>query len=268
VTHPSLAIAIAFFGRAPMWLPAFLLSCRPNTDVQWFLYSDFEPPAPFPPNVTLRRMPLREFSERASEALATRIEVQPNFTKKIIDLKPAFGLIFADDLRPFDFWAHSDLDIVWGDVRHFVTDALLAQHDMVSSRPGRTSGHFNLFRNTPAMNRTFELIPDVRAAMANPEYLHLDERELTRHLKQHLHEAADRAPRVHWPENLTTDAKCQRALADGQSLWWRNGKTFGADGHEFMYLHFHKIKNDAMTINFGFEDRPAAFSVDRRGFLA
>jgi len=263
-----MAIAIAFFGRAPMWLPAFLLSCGRNPDVQWFLYTDFEAPAPFPPNVTLRRMPLSEFSQRASDALGTRIEIQPNFAKKIIDLKPAFGLIFEDDLRGFDFWAHSDLDIVWGDVRHFMTDELLARYDMLSSRPGRTSGHFNLFRNTPVMNRTFELIPDARQAMSNPEYLHLDERELTRHLKQHLSLAPVDAPRVYWPSNLTTDASCQRALSDGQSLWWRGGKTFGADGHEFMYLHFHKLKNDSMTINFGFDDRPAAFGVDRRGFSA
>ena len=85
VTHPTMAIAIAFFGRAPMWLPAFLLSCGRNPDVQWFLYTDFEAPAPFPPNVTLRRMPLSEFSQRASNALGTRIEIQANFTKKIID---------------------------------------------------------------------------------------------------------------------------------------------------------------------------------------
>ncbi|HKE87256.1 MAG TPA: DUF6625 family protein [Vicinamibacterales bacterium] len=262
---------VAFFGRAPLWLPAFLVSCRANRDVRWMIYTDVEPATRMPPNVDWKYMNVGELSSRASDVLGTNVEIRSSYTKKISDLKLSFGLVFADDLRPFDFWAHSDLDIVWGDVRQFVTDDILASYDIVSSRPGRTSGHFNLYRNTPAINRTFELIPDYAQAMANPEYLHLDERELTRHLKARLSRGpSELTPRVYWPQELTTNAKYQHALGDSDAggLWWRNGKTFGAEGHELMYVHFHKLKHGMHSIDFGYDDAPSAFMISRKGFSA
>jgi len=35
-----------------------------------------------------------------------------------------------------------------------------------------------------------------------------------------------------------------------------------------MYLHFHKLKKEMNTINFGAGDSPAAFSISRQGILA
>jgi hypothetical protein len=32
-----------------------------------------------------------------------------------------------------------------------------------------------------------------------------------------------------------------------------------------MYLHFHKLKKHMYSINFGFEDAPATFMINRRG---
>lgn len=270
--RPGIAIVVAFFGRAPLWLPAFLLSCRSNSDVQWFIYTDVELATATPANVNWKPLSVGELSARASDALGTSVEIRLSYTRKIADLKPAYGLIFADDLRPFDFWAHSDLDIVWGDVRRFVTDSILATHDIVSSRAGRTSGHFTLYRNTPSINRTFELIPDYPQAMVNPAHLNLDEHALTRHLRERLGSRGERdsAPRVYWPEELTTNAEYQRALgdSDADSLWWRQGKTFGVEGRELMYLHFHKLKKDMRTINFSLADAPNAFMINRKGFSA
>jgi hypothetical protein len=254
-----------------MWLPAFFISCRGNSDVQFFIYTDADAPGTIPANVHWQPMDAAALSSRASDVLGTRITIDPLRAKKIADLKPVYGLIFADDLRSFDFWAHSDLDIVWGDVRRFVTEDLLAEHDIVSSRSKRTSGHFTLYRNTPATNRTFELIPDVTTAMADPQHLKLDEHALTRHLRERLGmKPRESAPRVYWREELTTDAKYQRALGNGDAdaLWWRAGKTYGANGEELMYVHFHKLKQDMRTINFGYDDTPAAFRISRQGFLA
>ena len=270
VGHPSIAIVVTFFGRAPFWLPAFLLSCRENRDVQWLIYTDLDVSADVPPNVALKRMGVSELNLRSSEIVGTKIEIQVQ-RRMLCDLKPAYGLIFADDLQPFDFWACSDLDIVWGSVRQFVTDALLRDHDIVSSRSNKLSGHFTLFRNTATINRLFEQIPNVKAAMASSHYAHLDEREFTRYLKERLDSAAPPAsPRVYWREEWTTNAAYQKALGDAaaDSLWWRDGRTFGHDGRELMYIHFHKLKQSMDTINFRMADSPRAFRINRHGFLA
>ena len=261
--RPRIAIVVTFFGSPPFWLPAFLLSCRLNPDVTWIICTDFDLVMPLPPNVTLKRMGLCDLEARASKVLGAEIDIVKR--RQICDLKPVYGLIFAEDLQPFDFWAYSDLDIIWDDVRQFITDSILEQYDIVSSRGKKLSGHFTLVRNSARTNRLFELIPDVSKRMADLRYLHLDERELTHHLKEHLASAPPHESfRVHWPRELTVDAAYQRGLGADQNLtlWWRDGKTFNSEGQEVMYLHFHKLKQTMNTINFGFDDTPVAFKVN------
>jgi len=91
------------FGHVPVWLPAFMRSCRENPDVRWLIYTDIEVTGPVPANVAIKPMQLHEFNRRCSETLGATIDVQPTFLKKLSDLKPAYGLVFADDLRSFDF---------------------------------------------------------------------------------------------------------------------------------------------------------------------
>jgi hypothetical protein len=270
MTRPSIAIVATYFGHtAPFWLPAFLVSCRANPDVQWVLYTDFDVASP-PPNVAIKPLQVTDFNQRASDALHAPIDISRS-VRKACDLKPAYGVIFEDDLRRFDFWANSDIDIVWGDIRRFVTDEVLQRYDVVSSRQHRLSGHFTLYRNTLPTTRLFELIPDVTTHMGTSRYMYLDETHLTHHLKEHMAAVpAPTSPRVYWPSEWTTSAKYQRSLGvtDADRLWWRDGRTFDAAGQELMYLHFHKMKQDMTTINFGPDDRPPTFAIDRKGFWA
>jgi len=268
-SHPRIALVCTHFRRVPLWLPAFLLSCRENPDVRWLIYTDIEVPGPIPANVEIKPTQLHEFNERCSDTLGAKIEIQWTALPKLCDLKPAYGVIFADDLRPFDFWAHSELDIIWGDIRRFMTDGLLAEHDLVSACHYELAGHFTLFRNTERTNRLFEIIPDVLRLLADPHHFRLDERVLTNHLLA-LAEgpSSSSLPRIYWEPELTMSAQYQRGLPDGLggNLWWCRGRTYDAECNELMYLHFHKLKNHMHTINFGFEDAPATFMINRTGF--
>ena len=235
-------------------MPAFLLSCRANADVQWIIYSDVQVATPVPPNVAFKPTTVNELNRRCSEHLGTTIDIQ---RRKLCDLKITYGVVFGDDLAPFDFWGCSDLDVIWGDIRRFATDARLRQLDIFSSRKEKLSGHCTFYRNTPEVNRLFERIPDVRALLATSHYEHLDERELTKYVRSD--------PRVYW-EELATNAAYQKALGD-RDLWWKNGRTFGPDGRELMYIHFHKLKQAMKTIDFGGLDTPAAFRINRTGIF-
>jgi hypothetical protein len=235
-------------------MPAFLLSCRANSDVQWLLYSDIDPGDVVPPNVIFKPTTIPELNTRCSELLGTKIDIQ---RRKLCDLKITYGVIFGEDLQRFDFWSCSDLDIVWGNIRQFATDARLCAYDIFSSRKDKLSGHCTLYRNRAEINRLFERIPDVRRLLATSHYEHLDERELTKYV---------RAERVYWNEELATNGAYQKALGDG-SLRWSNGRTFGVDGRELMYVHFHKLKQHIHTIDFGPADTPASFTINRHGFF-
>ena len=267
--HPRIAIVVTFFGPAPFWLPAFLLSCRQNPDVTWLIYTDTPVDVPLPANVVFKPLSLHALGNRASQVLGTKISISRH--RMICDLKPVYGLMFADDLEPFDFWAYSDLDIVWGDIRKFVTNAVLAENDIVSSRGKKLSGHFTLVRNTVQTNHLFELIPGVEQKMADVRYLRLDEHELTCCLKKHISTAPSYAClRVYWPRELTVKAATQREISANASasLWWRDGTTLDAEGREVMYLHFHKLKQTMNEINFSFDHQPDAFKINSAGIWA
>ena len=152
--------------------------------MHWFIYADFDALPGSPPNVTFKRIDLDEFNRRATDAARTPIHIEPSTLRKICDFKPLYGLMFADDLRGFEFWGASDLDVIWGDIRGWITDKLLDDYNVISSRQRKVSGHFTLFRNTEEHNRTFEIIPDVAAKLREPLCLRIDENILTEHLQR------------------------------------------------------------------------------------
>ncbi len=263
--QPRLAIVTAYLGKCPFYTPALLVSCRAHPDVNWVFYTDFDVPDT-PPNVRVVPTSLSQLTDRFSDVVGARVALNP---KKLNDLKPTYGLAFADDLKDFDFWAYSDLDVVWGDIRAFMTNERFAQYDVLSSRPDKLSGHFTAFRNTPRVNRLFEVIPNMQAQMTMAQHLKLDEKGFTAPLRQHVDKSGT-GPRIYWEEELSTNAEYQRSLSDGPdgALWWKHGKTFTPDGRELMYIHFHKLKQTMDTVTFRAADTPDTFSINRRGFFA
>ena len=224
--------------------------------MNWIIYTDTDLPTANAPNVAIKRTTVADLNRRCSDRLGTTIDIQ---RRKLCDLKITYGVVFQDDIAPFDFWGCSDLDIIWGDIRRFATDDLLQRYDIFSSRKDKLSGHCTFYRNVPEINRLFERIPDVRALLATSHYEHLDERELTKHVRS--------VPGVYWEEELATNAAYQKALGE-QDLVWNAGRTFGPDGRELMYVHFHKMKQDMQGIDFGPTDMPDLFRISRRGIFA
>ena len=269
--RPTIAIVVTFFGNPPAWLPAFFRSCQTNPDVRWLIYSDFGT-LPTPPNVTMKPMDLREFNARASAASGTAITIDPARIRKICDFKPLYGLMFADDLRDFEFWAYSDLDVIWGDIRQFITDELLNGHIIVSPRQRKLGGHGTFFRNTEANNRLFEIVPDVRAHLVNPHYVRVDENLMTFGLRDLIAKTSFKArPKIYWDQEMTITAEYQKALLASAADWqltWKNGHAFDVEGREVMYLHFHKLVQCLTSIDFGFGDEPAEFWLTRAGIVS
>ena len=271
-SRPRIAIVNTYFGNPPAWLPAFFRSCQANPDVQWLIYADFEAVPPTPDNVSIRFLDLRGFNDRASAAVGVPITIDRSTLRKVCDFKPIYGLMFADDLGDFEWWAYSDLDVVWGDIKTFVSDDLLDSQIIISPRQRKLGGHGTFVRNTDATNRTFEIVPDVRSILTNPTYLRLDENILTNHLRELIAASSFKArPKIYWEQEMTITAEYQKALLAGDAdwrMWWRNGRAFDAEGREVMYLHFHKLVKCMRSIDFGFGETPMAFSLSRDGIRA
>lgn len=91
---------------------------------------------------------------------------------KYCDLRPCYGEVFRDLLEGYDFWGHTDTDIVYGDLRKYLPDDILEKHDKVYG-----NGHFSLYRNTPEINSIYQKVevPTYRQVFSFSEGCAFDE---------------------------------------------------------------------------------------------
>jgi hypothetical protein len=253
-------IITPYFGRWPTWMPAFLLSCARNPDFDFLFLTDCDIPEVDYPNVRFRAETLEGLNALASRRLGLSINKRPYSQ---VDLRPAYGEIFRNDLEGREFWGHCDLDVIWGRVSRFLTPKVLDQWDIISSRQGFTAGHFTLWRNDPKTNRLYTRIPEYHQRLSEPGHGNMDEKGTSHYLRDLEARDDPERPRVYWSQNLGvgwTELE-QRPLG-----WrWQDGQLFDADNREWMAMHFMRWKRSMKSIDFTYGDQPSAFSVEPEG---
>lgn len=71
---------------------------------------------------------------------------------KICDFRPSYGAMFQDYITRggYDFWGHCDCDMIFGDIRKFITDEILDKHERVLTR-----GHLTIYKNSREVNSSY-----------------------------------------------------------------------------------------------------------------
>ena len=241
----SILIIIPFFGAWPDWMMPFVESCRHNPSIRWLIPTDCGDPGIDAENVELRHISFGDFCAEIRSALG--IDFRPGNPRKLCDLKLAYGLLFQAEIEGFDFWGFGDLDVVYGNLRKFVTDEMLEKHDLISFHRHCISGHLCLIRNTPENLRLFERIPHFQEKAQQPDIAVLD--ELVLDPKYRWAQSTDFGVlefkgRVHAFEAFSTPWKGTRwtdGTFDFPLQWfWRDGRLSAGSpsGPEFPYLHF------------------------------
>lgn len=166
-------VIIPWFGPWPAWLSLFLQSCRWNPSVDFLLVGDQPPPEDVPANVAFLTVGFDDYRRM----IAGRLGIRPRWTDpyKICDIRPAFGFLHADLVEGYDYWGYGDLDVIYGDIRHFYTPDVLV-HDVISTHSHVASGHFLLVRNTPRMRTAFRRILHWRYLLSSAKHKSFDER--------------------------------------------------------------------------------------------
>ncbi|MGB3544727.1 DUF6625 family protein [Rubrivirga sp.] len=171
---PRIGLLTVFVGDLPDYVGLFLLSCGANPLFDVHVVSNREPPLALPSNVYWHRETLDRFNERAQATLDLPVNVQKPY--KLCDFKPTFGTVYRDLLGRYEFWGYCDVDMVWGNVSHFLDDTILDGVDVYSvAGPGFLSGAFTLFRNTGPSARLFERSPNYERVLLSSDFHAFDE---------------------------------------------------------------------------------------------
>jgi hypothetical protein len=261
----KICFVVVYFGKWPIWFPAFLHSCKANRTINWIFFTDCGAPAHHPPNTVFYSKTLPEMREMIKRKIDQEAKLEGR-GYKICDYKPAFGMLFDDYLRDFDFWGHCDIDIIWGDIRKYATDEILDKYEIFSTRKGRMSGHFSLFRNDHVINDLFRKSPEFTEIMRRPDCRGFDEEGMTPLIAQL---AGAGSLRVYWPKYLQNYADSNTRARSKlpqyvNGYFWRNGKLFDCTGQspaEILYLHFMTWKKTLTGCEFSYGADPDRFYI-------
>ncbi len=172
--NKRIAILTCWYGSYPWYFPYFIHSCSYNptidfciiTDNQQLIYNK-------PENVIKIHKTLDEIKAIGNEKLGFTISIDN--PDKLNDFKPAYGFLFPEIIKGYDFWGHSDLDIIYGDIREFLNDEMLTQYDFISLRHDYTTGCFCLYRNNDKVNSFFMRSKDYKLVMSSSPHYCFDE---------------------------------------------------------------------------------------------
>jgi hypothetical protein len=169
----KILVLIPYYGVFPWYFSYFLHSCSFNTSIDFIIFTDIDFDGEIPPNVKFIYKSLDDIKTLASTKLQMPIAL--DFPYKLCDFRPAYGIIFNEYIKNYSFWGQGDIDVIFGDIRGFLTDELLDSHDFISVRHDYTTGCFALYRNTESINNLFKKSKDYEKVFTNTQHFCFDE---------------------------------------------------------------------------------------------
>lgn len=148
----KIALIQPYFGNFPEYFPLHLLTISQNPQVTWIFFTDDRAEYPWPANCQVHYMSFSDMQKYISDKFDFPVSIKTPY--KLCDYKPAYGYIFSEYLKGYDFWGHCDIDVIFGYLKKFLTDEILSQYDKIFSM-----GHMTLYRNTKLNNTRF-MLPD------------------------------------------------------------------------------------------------------------
>lgn len=248
----SIAIFVCYLGKLPDWFCLWLKSCEYNSTIDFYVYTDQEINFNIPSNVKLISTELTQLKDKFSKVLGFECEL--SHTYKLCDYKVIYGITFYDIVKDYDFWGHCDIDMIFGDLRKFITDDILSRYDRIFE-----VGHLSLYRNCDEVNNAFRLsggLYDYKQVFTLPYYCGFDEHTgITRIFAKNNFSTyanvvcADINPHYrafYMMDEDTVAGKCLVNNYEKQIFYWDTGHTYqtaiNENGkmiiNEVSYVHF------------------------------
>ena len=168
----KIALLICYFGKFPWYFDFFLKTCGSNPAIDFLIITDNIINTQSP-NTQVINMNFEEVIRLIDDNLSVKSSLKGPY--KLCDFKPAYGIIFQNLLKKYDFWGYGDIDVIYGDIRSFFTESLLRNNDILTVRSEYLSGSFSLFRNNNSINRLFERSKDYKRIFEDSQHYCFDE---------------------------------------------------------------------------------------------
>ncbi|MAM29031.1 MAG: hypothetical protein CMC13_08410 [Flavobacteriaceae bacterium] len=260
----SIVLIVPYLGKWPLWFDAHLVSIARNPTIDWLFITDCKIPGHYPDNIRFVSTTLGLLNTKINNTLGVEVPLSP---RKLCDIRPAYGNIFQDYITEYDFWGFCDVDIVWGDIRNCLSNEMLTNYDILSSRKQTISGHFTILKNTKEINSLYKLIPDYFEMLSLAQLMRIDEEAFTETLKD---PDTYNKLNIWWDAYLMNHNKGRAHQEYLLDKWlWKNGKMLelknGKPIKEVMYLHFINWKRTMNYCKVEYKEHPKQFYISYNG---
>ena len=243
----SICYIVPYFGTLPKSFPLWLMSCKANPTIDWKIFTDDKTKYDYPENVKVTYCTFDDIRDKFQKHFDFPIVLDRGW--KLCDYKLAYGEMFEEELKGYDFWGHCDVDLIWGDIRKYYTDELLDKFDKIGFL-----AHSTLYRNTPKVNSRYRVIiddvTDYKQVFSSSKGWAFDEigiEDIYNHLNIPYYKGVDFANLTKYETKFHLDVlpESDEYKNDLQVFTWENGKIFRyylfndkICKEEFLYIHF------------------------------
>lgn len=141
----SIVIIFPYFGTLPIQYKMWRASALRNPTIDYLFFTDANvEPAD---NIIVHKMPFSDFQQLVQKAFDFPIVLDRPY--KLCEYKQAYGYILHNYIKDYNFWGFGDLDLVYGDIRSFLTDSVLKHKFLLGW------GHLTLLHNDEDTNTYF-----------------------------------------------------------------------------------------------------------------
>lgn len=144
----SIVFIVPFFGHFNNYFDIWLNSCKHNPTINWIIFTDCMDEHPYPSNVRIVKTTFEELRDSFQSHFDFKISLEKPY--KLCEYRPAFGDLFYEYIKDYDFWGYCDIDLVWGDIRKYITEDMLDQYEKIGNR-----GHCCLMKNNAKMRMAY-----------------------------------------------------------------------------------------------------------------
>ena len=147
----SICYIIPYFGKLPQNFQLWLQSCSKNETVNWIIFTDDATKYKYPQNVKVIYTKFSNIKNLIQSKFDFKVNIDTYW--RLSFFKPAYREIFQEYIKNYDFWGYCDIDLMWGNIRKFITDDILDNYERIGFQ-----GHSTLFKNIKEVNERYKVI--------------------------------------------------------------------------------------------------------------
>ena len=274
----KVCLLVPYYGKWPVYFNLYLFSLKKNKNLNVIFFTDLKYDGTLPNNVQIINMSLNKLNILASKKIGFKINIKNPY--KLCDFKPAYGHIFEDYIKDYDFWAFGDIDLIYGNIFKLLPKNW-RDYDILTFREDWITGSFTILRNSYKITRLYKkskyykkyfqeeqnFIFDECGGLfcelvnKSPDYiLQIDKNDSFTYIVR-------REELLYKNIKVFSKKIIKESIPKNDYIYYNNGKLIQKDNEEFIYYHYVTEKRKDIFHFPKWDSIPEQFYINRFGFF-